>query len=154
RAHRLGEDRVGAGVDERLGAVDGGTEPLDGADVGPGHDEEVRVPAGVDGGPDTAQRRRLVDQLLAVEVAAALGVDLVLDVEAGHPGVLEHLDGAGDVHRLAEAGVGIDDGGQLGHAGDLSAAGGDLAQRGEPDVRLAEVRGEDGAGDVDAVEAL
>jgi len=30
-----------------------------------------------------------------------------VDVQAGDPGIFEGLHGAGDVHRLAEAGVGI-----------------------------------------------
>ncbi len=46
---------------------------------------------------------------LAVEVAAALGVHLVLDVQAGDAGILEGLHRARDVHRLAEARVGVDE---------------------------------------------
>ena len=42
--------------------------------------EEVRVAARVDGGADALDRGVLVDDRLAVEVAAALRVDLVLDV--------------------------------------------------------------------------
>ena len=82
----------------------------------------------------------LVDDRLAVEVAAALRVDLVLDVRAGEAGVLERLDRAGDVHRLAEAGVGVDDRRQLGHAGDLLAAAGDLGEGREADVGQARGR--------------
>ena len=88
------------------------------------------------------------------EVAAALRVDLVLDVRAGQARVFELLDRAGDVHRLAEAGVGVDDRGEVGHAGDLLRTAGDLGQRGESDVGQPEVGGEHGAGDVHAVEAL
>ncbi len=109
RAHRLGEDRVGPGIHQRLGPVDRGIEPVDGRDVGARHDEEVRVATRVDGGADALERGVLVDHGLAVEVAAALRVDLVLDVRAGEARVLERLDRAGDVHRLAEAGVGVDD---------------------------------------------
>ena len=119
RAHRLGEDRVGTRIHERLGAVDRGVQPLDGPDVGARHDEEVRVAPRIGGGTDALDRGVLVDDGLAVEVAAALRVDLVLDVRAGEPGILERLDRAGDVHRLAEAGVGVDDRGEVGHARDL-----------------------------------
>ncbi len=69
-------------------------------------------------------------------------------------GVFERLDRAGDVHRLAEAGVGVDDRGQLGHPGDLLPASGDLGQRRQADVGQSEVGGEHGARDVDALEAL
>ena len=96
----------------------------------------------------------LVDDLFAVEVAAPLRVDLVLDVRPATPGVLEGLDGAGDVHRLAEPGVGVDERGQIGHPGDLLRARGDLGERGEADVGQAEVGREHRARDVDAVEAL
>jgi hypothetical protein len=34
-----------------------------------------------------------------------------IDVQAGHPSILEGTDGARDVHHLAEAGVGVDEGG-------------------------------------------
>ena len=109
--------------------------------------------------PSTAARTRLtrrveVDDLLAVEVAAALGVDLVLDVEAGEPRVLHRLHGAGDVHRLAEARVGVDERRQVGHPRDLPGPGRDLGQRREADVGQSEVGGDDGARDVDALEAL
>ena len=83
----------------------------------------------------------LVDDRLAVEVAAALRVHLVLEVHAGEARVLERLHRAGDVHRLAEAGVGVDQRGQVGHAGDLRAAAGDLGERREPDVGQPEVGG-------------
>ena len=73
---------------------------------------------------------------------------------AGEPGVLEVLDRARDVHRLAEAGVGVDDRGQVGHPGDLLCACGDLGERGQPDVGQPEVGGQHRARDVDAVEAL
>ena len=44
--------------------------------------------------------------------------------------------------------------GQVRHPGDLPGPGGDLGQGGQADVRQAQVVGEDGAGDVDAGEAL
>jgi hypothetical protein len=72
-------------------------------------------------------------------VPAALGVDLVLDVRAGEARVLEGLDRAGDVHRLAEAGVGVDDRGQLGHPGDLLPAPGHLGERRQADVGQAQI---------------
>ena len=61
---------------------------------------------------------------------------------------------AGHVHGLAEAGVGVDDRRQVRHPGDLPGPGGHLGEGGQPDVRQAEVVGQDGAGDVDPGEAL
>ena len=154
RAHRLGEDRIGSRVDERLGPVDRGIQPLDRPDVGARHDQEVLVTAGVGGCADALDRGVLVDHSLAVEVAAALGVDLVLDVRSREAGVLELLDRAGDIHRLPEAGVGVDDRGEVGHPGHLLRPPGDLGERGEADVGQAEVGGEHGARDVDPLEPL
>ena len=91
--------------------------------------------------------------LLAVEVAAALGVDLVLEVAAGQPAVLERLDRTGDVHRLAEAGVGVDQRRKCCGCGDLLAAPGDLGQRRQPDVGQRQVGRQRRARDVAAVEA-
>ena len=152
--HRLREDRVRSGVDERLRAVDGRLETFDAPDVGARHDQEVRVAAGLDGRADALERGVLVDDLLAVEVPAALRVHLVLEVQAGEAGVLEHLHGAGDVHRLAESGVGVDQGGQVGDARDLAGALGDLRERREADIRQPEVGAEHRARDVDALEPL
>jgi hypothetical protein len=124
------------------------------ADVGACHDEEVRVAAGVGGGADAFGGGVQVHDVLAVEVAAALGVELVLDMQPGEAGVLELLDGAGHVHGFAEAGVGVDDGGQVGHAGDLPGPGGYFGEGGQADVGQAEVVGQHCAGDVDAGKAL
>ncbi len=60
--------------------------------------------------------------VFAVQVAASFGgVELVFDVAAGQARVLEFLDGAGHVHGLAETGVCVHQGRQVGHAGDLPA---------------------------------
>ena len=154
RLHRLGEDRVGPRVDERLGAVDGGGQALDPPDVGAGHDQEVRIAAPLDGRADALEGGGLIHHLLAVEVPAALRVHLVLEVHARDARVLEHLHRAGDVHRLAESGVGVDEGRQVGDPRDLASAVGDLGQGGEPDVGEPEIRAQHGARDVDALEAL
>ena len=138
--HRLGEDQVGAGVDVGLGPVDRVVEAVDGGGVGAGGDDEGRVAAGGDRGLDPPDRDLAVDDVLAVQVPAALGVDLVLDVQPGHPGVLEQLHGAGGVHRLAEPGVRVDQGGQGGDPGDLLRPPGHLGRGGQPDVRQARGR--------------
>ena len=126
---------------------------LDTGGVGPRADYELVVAAFVDGGGDAAEHELGGHDLLAVEMAAALGVDLVLEVAAGDAGVLELGDGAGGGHGLAEAGVGVDKHGQVGDPGDLPRAVRDLRQGGQADVRQGEVGGDDGAGDVHAVEA-
>ncbi|MDQ0691345.1 hypothetical protein QF047_002305 [Arthrobacter sp. W4I7] len=82
----------------------------------------------------------------AVEVAAAFGVELVLDVQPGQAGVFDFLDGAGHVHRFAEAGVGVHDGREVRHAGDLPGTGGNFGEGGQADVGQAEVVGQDRAG--------
>ena len=107
---------------------------FDGADVGARHDQQVGVASRVGGGPDALESGVLIHHLLAVEVTAPLGVDLVFDVQAGDPRILEGLHGAGDVHRLAEPGVRVHQGRQVGHARDLGGTPGDLGQGGEPDV--------------------
>lgn len=63
-------------------------------------------------------------------------------------------DGAGHVHWFTEAGVRVHEGGQVGHAGDLPGAGGDLGEGGQTDVGQAQIVGRDRAGDVDPGEAL
>jgi 4-diphosphocytidyl-2-C-methyl-D-erythritol kinase len=84
-AHRLGEDRVGTCVDQRLRAVDRGIEPLDRPDVGARHDEEVLVASGIGGGSaDAAAALRLLARLnglapddpALLRAAAATGADV------------------------------------------------------------------------------
>lgn len=118
--HRLREDRVRAGLDQCTGPVLCRPEAVRASDVGPRHDEEVGVAACVGGGPDALDRGVEVDDVLAVEVTAPLGVELVLDVATGQACVLEFLYAAGHVHGLAEAGVCVDQAGQVRHPGDLS----------------------------------
>ena len=79
--------------------------------------------------------------LLAGHVAAALRPHLVLEEEARRAGLLPELDGAGDVERVAVAGVGIDDHRRLGAGGAHPRRGrGHLGLREVPDVRQAEQR--------------
>ena len=56
--------------------------------------------------PHISPRR---DQRLAVEMAAALGEVLVLELDRVGAGALELAHGAHDIERIAVAGVGIDD---------------------------------------------
>lgn len=150
---RLGEDQVGARVGVGPGPFDRGGQALDRGGVGAGADDEVRVPAGRDGGAEPSHH--LVDRhhRLAVEMSAPFRVYLVLQVAAGQPGVLEHRHRAGGVQRFAEPGVGVDQGGQLGDRGDLGAAAADLGQGGQADVGQAEVGRERGAGHIHPVES-
>jgi hypothetical protein len=76
-------------------------------------------PPGVRRGPDSLDRGVRVDDLLAVEVSAALRVHLVFDVQCGDAGVLEGLHRAGDVHRLTEPGVDVHERRQVRHPRDL-----------------------------------
>ena len=112
------------------------------------------VALGLGGGPHPPHHLRRIDHGLVVQMAAALGVDLVLDMAAGQPLLLDHADRAGGVHRLAEAGVEIDDRRQLGDPGDLMRPPSHLRQGCQADIRHAEIGGQDRAGDVDSVESL
>lgn len=88
RGHALQEGDVGA-------SRDGGAQPADCLvvaeplqRVGPGDDDDVVVepPARGRRRPDPRHEGVGVHELLAQQVAAALGRGLVLDVEAGHAG--------------------------------------------------------------------
>ena len=68
-----------------------------------------RAAAGVDGGADLRDELLGLDDLLAVEVAAAVREHLVLDLDAVSAGALEDADGVAHVHGVAEAGVRVDD---------------------------------------------
>ena len=65
----------------------------------------MRGATGGDRGAGAGEGGVRVDDVTDVGVPAALRVDRVLDVGTGQAGILEGLDGARHVHRLAESGV-------------------------------------------------
>ena len=94
------------------------------------------------------------NDLLALEMAAALGEHLVLDLDRVGAGALQHLDGAPHVERIAEAGVGIDHQRAGKHLADRDDVVGELGQRDEAIVGNAEEAvGDAGAGDIGRAEA-
>ena len=106
---RLDEQHVRArvGVDPRPG--DRGVEALDGGGVGARDEHEVGVAPGGDGGADLAGHLVGADQGLAAHVPALLRHHLVLQVDAGHPGLLVLPHRAHYVDRVAVPGVGVGD---------------------------------------------
>ena len=87
-------------------------------------------------------------------VAAALGADLVFDVDGGGTGLLEGADGAGDREGSAPAGVDVDEHGELGDVGDAAEVGEDVFHGGDAKVGHAEgVGGDAAARDVEGAEA-
>jgi hypothetical protein len=92
-------------------------------------------------------------QRLAVEVAAALGEDLVLDVQARRAGAGVLDDGAADHLRLAEAGVGVGEDGEAGGIRHLADDAAEVLEAEEPDVGDAGGDARRGAGDVARGEA-
>jgi hypothetical protein len=152
--HGLGEDQVGSGVGEGLRPVDRVADAVHRRGVGAGGDDEGRVAARGDRGLDPPDRGFAVRHVLAVQVPAALGVDLVLDVQPGHPRVLEDRHRAGRVHRLAEPGVRVHERWQAGDPRDLLRPPGHLGERGQPDVGQPEVGGDHRPRHVDALEPV
>ena len=99
----------------------------------------------------TISRRR--NQRLVVEMAAALGKVLVLDLDRVGAGAFEQPHGALDIERVTVAGVGVDDemGGDA--VADQRDGIGDFAHADEADVRPPEPRIGDGrAGNIERLE--
>ena len=105
--------------------------------------------ARVAGGADLLRHGARGDHALAGEMAAALGEFLVLELDRVGAGALQHLDRAGGVDRVAEAGIGIDDerqGDGFAHGGDVL---GELGEGQQPDIgRAQEAVGDARAGDI------
>ena len=131
----LGEDRVRAGLDIGGRAGDGGIQAFDVFCIGARHDEKILVPTRVDRGIYFLHHRVPADQQLIVEMTAALGQYLILDMASGKTRLLQLADRACDVHRLAEAGIGVDQRRQVGDPGDLPAALDDFGGTGQADIR-------------------
>ena len=110
-ARRVGKDDVGAGFGVGLHPGERVLEPRDRDGVGAGDDDGAVVC------PGRKRRAHLLDHLvarddlLALHVPAALGKRLILDLHRRCACALELPDGAGHVHQLAVAGVGVRDDG-------------------------------------------
>lgn len=140
------------GGDDGREPIDGRVETLDRAGIGARTDDEVLVAPAVHGCGQSLEHVADGDHVLAVEVPAPLGVHLILEMTTGQAGVLQHRDGPGRTHRLAESGVAVDERGQIGRPCDRPSTGGDLGQCGQSDVGQTQVRREYGAGDVHPLE--
>jgi hypothetical protein len=142
--HALEEGDVGAGVARGAQAGERVVEAVALQRVGAGDQDEVAAGGGArhDGGADARHERLDGDELLALEVAAALGDGLILQVERRHVGVDVCMNGARDAERTAEASVGVgDDGDPVVQRGDHARLVGHLGQGDESQIRGAQKRG-------------
>ena len=89
---RLDEADVGAGLAEGVRAVHRGGEAFDGDGVGARDDQQIGIGARVHRGLDLCDHLGGRDDLLALEMAAALREHLVLDLDRVGAGALQHLD--------------------------------------------------------------
>ena len=129
---------VGASLLKPPGALHGGLEALGGAGVGAGQDEGACVAACVHGRLDLAQHLVGGNHLLAVEMPAALGADLVFELDAVGPRALQHPHRVVGVERVAKAGVGIDDERQVHRVADARRVVGNVGEAHEGLVGQAE----------------
>ena len=109
----LDEKDIGTGCGVDFGALECGLESLACAGVGPGDDHGVLVAAGVNRGVDLLHHFSRADHLLSVEMPAALRGDLVLQLDTSGPSTFQDAHRPGDRDRITEAGVRVDDKGQV-----------------------------------------
>ena len=152
-ARRLDEQHVGARFAIKRGARDGALEAFDGDRIGAGDDQRLARAARIDRRLDLADHLRRRDQRLVVEMAAALGKILILDLDGIGAGALEQAHRALDIERIAVAGVGIDN--EMGRdaVADQRDCIDHLGHADQADVGPAEPRIGDGrAGDIERLE--
>src|SRR5690606_21508292 len=107
RLDRVGKDHVGARCGVGLGAARGAFDAFNGQRIRARDDDEAVVAPRQAGRLDLLHHFFQGDHILARHVAAALGADLVLDVDAGDAGFLEHAYGMEHIHRIAVARIGV-----------------------------------------------
>ena len=157
RARQLRPHQVHAGVGVRAAAADGllqaAAHRAEG--VGAGDDDEVRIHpvAGVHGRAVFPDRLILADDHLARDVTAALGEDLVLDVNPGHAAAHVLLHRPDGRQRVAVAVVGVGDDRDLDGAGHHGADAGHLGLGEEAHVGPAVGQGHRVAAEVDGLHA-
>ena len=155
----LGEERIGkrhvrARLAVAVGPLDRGVEPRRTARVGARDDDEPLVPPRIGGGSELPLHLLAGNQLLALNVAAALRVHLVFEVDSRDPRRLELLHRANDVDRVAISGVRVGDDGNRHRLGEVVRHHRHLPHGEEADVGLPEQGvGDPGAGHVDGRES-
>src|SRR5262249_6580142 len=102
---------------------------------------QIRVAARVERGLQLQDHLVGGDDLLALEVPAALRRDLVLDQDAGRPGALELAHRADDVVQVAVPRVAVGDDGDGDALGHAAHGGGNFGQGDQADVGQAEQAG-------------
>jgi hypothetical protein len=147
--------RIGAGLDVGPGARGGIFQPVHGLGVGAGDEDEVRRFARFDRGADLDHHLLARDHRDALrQQAAALGRDLVLEVDAGDAGGLELAHGAHHVHHAAVAGVRVAQQRDFQVPGDAAGVLDHLGHAQHADVGNAQDAGRHGvAGEGDGTEA-
>ena len=144
--HGFWENHVSAGFDAGDGTSDRCVQPFDRQRIGAGHDDELRVGPGVDGGLDAVDHFAATDDFLVRPMAAALGADLILDMHAGSAHLDHRSCGARDVEgRGAKAGIDIDEQWQVTDIGNAAHIGGNVVKRRNPEVGQAQRPGSDAA---------
>ena len=118
----------------------GGAQGLDEKRVGAGQDQRVGAAARVQRGLELAAHLAYRHHRLAVQVPAALGKALVLNLDHGGACALKAAHGALGVEGVAEAGVGIDDDGRAHALGDAGQGVFHLGVGGQAHVGAAQPR--------------
>ncbi len=118
RLRSFDERQVGTRVERAVGARHGLVEIDDRASVGAGDDRELRFAPRRDGGANLRQKRLAIDDPLVVEMAAAFGELLILEMDRSHARSFELANGASDVQLVAVTGVGVGDHGNVHDGGD------------------------------------
>ena len=135
---RLDEGHVGAGREGAVDALDRLLEAEHRHGVGAGDQHDVGVGPVLGRGAHLADEVVGVDDLLAVEVTAALGRDLVLDVQRGRAAQRVLAHGPHDVELVAVARVGVGDHGDRDRGGEAAEVLGHLGHGQQPVVGVAE----------------
>ncbi|MNZ83321.1 hypothetical protein D3C78_1020440 [compost metagenome] len=136
------ENHVGAGFDAGSGAIQGRLQAFHRQGVGTGHDHEAVIGTGIDGRLDAIDHFLLGHDFLVRTVTAALGADLVFDVNRRRAELDHRLHGTGDVERRGtETGVHVHQQRQVANIGDTAHVGQHVIQAGDAQVRQAEGAG-------------
>ena len=146
----LDEYHVRARLRVPVGPLDRRVQSQRRARVGAGHDEQIVVGPGVQGGRQRLFEHRRIDDLFVRQMAASLGENLVLQLNRGNPGRVVGPDGAHHVHRRAVSGIGIGDERHVAQrADDHPGSFGHFARGGQADVGQPEPgRGHAGTGHI------
>jgi len=149
----LNKHHIGSGSGIGVGSSNGFFEAERRTRIGARDDQEIRIPAGIQGRAEFLHHLFAGDHFFPVVMAAPLGGHLIFKVQGSDPSGLEGPDGAPHINGIAVPGIGIADHGDRHGLNDAPQPIHHLRESEEADVGITRAPGDTSARGVNRAES-